>query len=155
MRSMYEMNAPLKEPADTQVWVVFVRPIGFPNRPWQEHKVAAQSASQANSRIRSVGYEMQTGTAYISPENSSVITPIDPPLLKCSQCDYPLDGLTVKDASVTCPECAFNQVLIAWSPNLDFQHEGNSALTTGLAIVGAIAMTFIGLIFLFAIFSMF
>jgi len=46
---------------------------------------------------------------------------IDPAKLKpllCSRCDYALDGLVINSTSVTCPECAFEQPVVAWDPDM-------------------------------------
>lgn len=98
---------------------------------------------------------MQTGTAYICNESWPEIEPLEPPAFLCTKCEYALNGLTIVDACVTCPECANKQIVVAWSPELYFEHKGNSALATGLSIVGAIVMTFIGVMVLFTVASMF
>ena len=128
-------------------WVVFIRPIGFPNKPWEEHRIEARSAAQADAVLRRVGYEMQTGTAYLSPENWSTVMPNEPPPVTCTQCGYSLDGLSIDGARVTCPECAFGQVVVSWSPEFGIETNNSyESLKNCLALFGLLSLVLIGIV---------
>lgn len=130
------------------VWVVYVRPIGAPKQPWLEHRVTARSANQADAILRRMGYEMQTGTAFVSQEHWPMLMPNEPLPVTCTQCGYLLDGLTVNGARISCPECNFGQILVPWSP--EFIVESNTRyeiVKNWLAAFGLIALILVVLIF--------
>lgn len=149
------MRPPPQESIDKPTcWVVFIRPIGFPGKPWQEHRIEAQSAAEADTELRRVGYEMQTGTAYLSSECWSTVMPNDPPSVTCTQCGYLLDGLAIDGARVICPECAFGQVIISWSPGLGIEPNKNyENLKSFLATIGLISLILVGIAIVAIIFS--
>lgn len=105
-----------KQSIDKPAWVVYIRPIGAPNQPWEKHGISAQSAIQADAILRRMGYEMQTGTAHISPESWPELAPKSPLPLMCTNCGYSLDGLMLDGSRIVCPECDFGQVLVPWTP---------------------------------------
>lgn len=128
-----------KQSTDKPTWVVYIRPIGAPNQPWQKHGLAARSANQADAILRRMGYEMQTGTAYISPESWPELAPKSPLPLKCTNCGYLLDGLILNGSRIDCPECDYGQVLVSWTPEHIYDtYSPFHIIRNLLAIVGLI-----------------
>lgn len=66
---------------------------------------------------------------------------LDP--LRCAVCGYPLAGLRIDKASVTCPECAYAQPLVAWDPELHtgrYRHHPLVLLLAGFGSLCAIGL---------------
>lgn len=138
------------DPNDNQkpVWLVYVRPIGAPQKPWQEYRVAARSAIQADAIVRRMGYEMQTGTAKKVNEQADSILPVKLQPILCTRCGYELSGLTILDASVICPECSFSQPLVAWSHEEASKFDRNHPIMGIFAAIGMLVVVSLTLIIL-------
>ncbi len=100
-------------------WEVRVRPMAFSHEPWQSVIVAAQSPMQADAILRRQGYETLTGSVQRTRKNAQPISPSRPQPVACTKCGYDLDGLTIESTHIRCPECAFNQTLLSWSPEVE------------------------------------
>lgn len=79
-----------------------------------------------------------------------------PAQLRCTMCGYPLDGLTIQKAFVTCPECGFAQRLLACSsePSRRLSGVKTAGLMVLLLVVGG-PMTALVLIYLIVLVRVF
>jgi DNA-directed RNA polymerase subunit RPC12/RpoP len=137
--------------SNLKTWSVKVRPIGNPNSPWEEHRLKARSAAHADLMARKMGYEMQTGTALLSSESWSSLTPDKPLTITCTQCGYSLDGLTVNESRIQCPECNHDQLVIPWTPGVALGEVAQgSVLLWIFASIGMIATVILVFVVLFA-----
>lgn len=130
---------------------MYVRPIGKAHEPWRIEHVPATSATQADAILRRMGFEMQTGTATRARHAPSQIMPAKAMPLRCASCAFELDGLVIKDGHARCPECGFHQLVVAWTTALETRAE-HGALVGCLAIIGALAITLVALMFFLAMF---
>lgn len=79
-----------------------------------------------------------------------------PARLRCTRCEYPLDGLVIQDAFAKCPECGFRQLLLAYSPHPKRRRFGikTAGLIVLLLVVGG-PMTVFVLAYLVVLIQMF
>jgi len=132
-------------------WELHARPIGAKHEPWQTMRVAARSALQAQTILRRQGHESIIQSARVvnaqpDPQSIAQLQPI-----QCARCGYPLVGLTLGSASVTCPECSYPQPLVPWNP--EFVSRPPESAHIGLqlfATIGVIALVIFGLLFITA-----
>ena len=83
---------------------------------WQEYRIAATSNQQAEAILRRLGFIVDGSSARIvhaPASDPSTLRPAPGPL-RCTQCCYGLDGLTVQDSCILCPECGHRQVVLAF-----------------------------------------
>jgi len=132
-------------------WELHARPIGAKHEPWQTVCVAARSALQAQTIIRREGYESFIDSARVvdAKPDPRVHAKLQP--LQCAQCGYQLVGLTLETASVTCPECSYQQSLVTWNPEFVSQPPESAHFLLWLfAIIGLIATVIFGVLFITA-----
>ncbi len=121
------------------------------HEPWADQRVAARSALQAEAILQRLGYECDLGTARIVADRADPATPAAPAKLVCRTCGHELDGLVVRAAVVTCPECGHGQVLMTWLAPEDQRHEWWRFVVVLLAVVGALGLGVISLMIVTAI----
>jgi predicted Zn-ribbon and HTH transcriptional regulator len=117
-------------------WQVHARKIDAADDPWTIKKIEARSVLQAEAILRRLGYEMNMDTAVQVAEPGEPVPPLTLEPLKCASCGYGLSGLTIRDASVICPECSYPQPLIVWSRDLTNRHKKTHPLVVLFAGIG-------------------
>jgi len=85
---------------------------------WVDRRVAARSVLQAEAILRRRGYVVDAAGSRMldAPPDDLDAVPMVPGPLKCVRCGYTLNGLTLNDAMVECPECGHGQVLLVYRP---------------------------------------
>jgi predicted Zn-ribbon and HTH transcriptional regulator len=126
-------------------WQVHARKIDAADDPWTIKKIEARSVLQAEAILRRLGYEMNMDTAVQVAEPGEPVPPLTLEPLKCASCGYGLSGLTIRDASVICPECSYPQPLVVWKQDLSNRYIKKHAFLVIFAVIG---MLFSGLILL-------
>lgn len=114
--------------------------------------IEARSALQAEAILRRQGYDVDLRTARVVGGRAGPVSPAAPDQLRCQRCGYELDGITVSNAIVTCPECGFGQVLVTWKSPDDSKQPIGLATLWFLAIIGVFAIGLFGLMMFAAIF---
>ena len=112
--------------------------------PYQNVRVAARSALQAEAILRRRGVDVQLSTARL------VGDPPDARQLSCLDCGYQLDGLTVRNSLVVCPECGSTQLLTVIDPALSIPKHLNNGILSG-NMGSFVAGCFVGVVGLIAL----
>lgn len=99
--------------------------------PYQDVRVAARSALQAEAILRRRGVEVQIENARLVGDAPDGTLPVAARgQLSCLDCGYHLDGLTVQDSIIVCPECGSPQLLAVIEPDKALSIPSN--LNTGI-----------------------
>ena len=127
------------------IWEVQARPLGEPETPWTTMRVRASSIPQADAIMRRRGYEIATQSAILADGEPDTLpsTRLKLKPIVCSNCGYPLAGLTLEKASVTCTECSHSQPLMHYAPDPHGMIDRNHPIIGVLAVIGAIALVLI------------
>ena len=96
-----------------------MRPMAFTHEPWKLITIRARTPRHADTILRREGYEVLTGSIQRADTARQLLAPARPKPVLCNKCGYALDGLTIESAHIQCPECAFNQVIVSWSPEVE------------------------------------
>ena len=139
------------KPTTKPTWSVKARPAGFIHGTWKVHHVTARSALQAEAILRRAGYETDRKSISRSEEPPSPVLPAAPEPVACANCGYVLDGLQMEKSKIKCPECAFQQVLVAWTDELYNTRQKTTPLVGCFAMIGLIATALMTLIFILAL----
>lgn len=97
-------------------WVLRTRIPG--SLEWIDRRVAARSVLQAEAILRRKGFEVDMAGSRVvdaRPDDLDRVQMV-PGMLNCTHCGYVLNGLTVHDAVIDCPECGFGQIVLAFTP---------------------------------------
>ncbi|MDF1809562.1 MAG: hypothetical protein P1U42_07700 [Phycisphaerales bacterium] len=143
---------PTSNKTNKSTWELHVRPLGAKHEPWQTMRVAARSAIQADAILRRQGYESLIESARVvnakpDPEQIAQLKP-----LECARCGYLLAGLTIESSSVTCPECSYQQSLVAWKPEIVASlQESKNILISIFAAIGIVTVVILALLFFLAL----
>ncbi len=143
-----------------QTWELRVRAMGSPDA-FRPLRLRARSAPQAEAIAHRQGLEVETGSTCLTDEPpdtvSSILAAAVGPL-KCSRCGYSLHGLIINQAAVTCPECAFTQVLVPFVPHpettLAEQARGKAATPDSREETYAIVALIVGAVVLLMLFNL-
>lgn len=103
------------------------------------------------------GYRVDESASRVEPAVPGEAGAGDAPArLRCTRCEYPLDGLVIQDAFAKCPECGFPQLLLAYSPHPERRRFGikTVGLIVLLLVVGG-PMTVFVLAYLVVLIQMF
>lgn len=101
-----------------RTWLMRARARGS-ERPFEDVRVSARSAIQAEAILRRLGLEVEVDASRVvdgPPDTDRLLRAAAPGPLRCTRCGYHLDGLVVNRAVVDCPECGFPQVVLAYVP---------------------------------------
>jgi len=134
-------------------WEFHARPIGAAEQQWEVMSIEARSALQAEAILRRQGYEVIPETAMSPDAPPASITPGILKPLHCDSCGYPLAGLTIDRATVTCPECSYPQALLVWSEREPGIIDANHPLIGILAMVGIATIGLVGFAIVMALLS--
>lgn len=142
------------EPSRKPVWEVHARPSHASHEPWRVLQVEARSVIQAEAILRRRGYEVAVQTAMRSAQPGQTIPPAELRPLACTSCGYQLSGLMIEKASVCCPECSFQQPVVAWSFDAPLVAARIHPLVIVLAVIGGLAIGLVALVVLLIMMSL-
>lgn len=145
-------SLPIHKPG-SQTWELHARPKDAKHELWQTRRVAARSAIQAQAILRRQGYEAVLETALVvdaqpEPKTIAKLQPV-----RCVRCNYLLTGLSIESSHVTCPECAYQQPIVAWNPNIQTRVDHNHPVIWIFTYMGMVAFGLVALVFILAIVS--
>ena len=149
---MGEPEAQQQQPSSHPTWVLRTQVPG--SVEWVDRRVAARSVLQAEAILRRQGFEVDTAGSRVvdAPPDDLDSIPMVPGPLKCVRCGYELNGLTVIDAVIECPECGHGQVLLAYRPETGVGAAEQARGRPPGAIVNLVVRMLVGLLALLGAF---
>ncbi|MFG0243992.1 MAG: hypothetical protein ACF8R9_14485 [Phycisphaerales bacterium JB054] len=146
---MSEPEAQQQQPSSHPTWVLRTQVPG--SVEWVNRRVAARSVLQAEAILRRQGFVVDTAGSRVvnAPPDDLNSIPMVPGPLKCVRCGYELNGLTVIDAVIECPECGHGQVLLAYRPETGVGAAEQARGRPPGAIVNLVVRMLVGLLAVF------